>query len=351
MATALRITMVLATGGQGWGGMEKHTAELAHELSRQGCRVDVIAHPLYAGQFPASIQFHPMPMQLGRKNPWLRFRLRRLLRRRAPDICHAQGNKAAQLIARCSPATALTVGTVHGIKSSHSDFTRLDGVIAVSQSIFDVLEHGNKTLIYNGIAPPAQASSGADTLPAGAARPLAVAIGRLEPVKGFVTLLEAWVQLTTPGHLLIIGEGSQRAQLSRRISELELGSGVTLAGHRDDIAACLSQADLCIISSEREGFSYVLIEALQAGCPVISTPVGGPLELLPQDCLAVDTTAAALSILIQRHLPHAAELCRQQGVLMTRVRSEFTLETMATKTLAFYQHLSSRTKQGINPSE
>jgi glycosyltransferase involved in cell wall biosynthesis len=84
------------------------------------------------------------------------------------------------------------------------------------------------------------------------------------------------------GHLLIAGDGPERTRLETRAR----GKPVTLAGHRPDVRSFMGAADLMVFSSEREGLSYALAEALLARLPVVSTPVPGAEELLPTCHLA-----------------------------------------------------------------
>ena len=340
---ALRIAFLLGTSGKTWGGMEQHTLDLARSLAARGHNVHLLAHPQYRARANAdSLTFHPQPMNLGRNNPWLRYRIRRTLRRLQADVCHAQGNKAAALLslARRSSRHSLCVGTVHGIKSSHRAFDRLDGVIAVSQSILATLTHPRKTCIYNGLTDqPGPISTGAPDIETDV-RPLVVAIGRLEPVKGFDNLLRAWQQAGQPGHLVIIGGGSQSKHLNSLRQTLALQGSVTLTGQRDDVAGWLGQADACVISSHREGFPYVLVEALHAQCPVLATPVGGPAELLPPASLAADTSTAALAQLLRVQLTELTALRNSQRPAFDFARTHLTIEAMTDHTEAFYRSLS-----------
>ncbi|MGO3297152.1 MAG: glycosyltransferase family 4 protein, partial [Marinobacter sp.] len=114
----LTVAQLIATPGGNWGGMEKHTADLVEELVRRGHKVHVLAHPDYRNWFSPEVTFHPLPTQWGRRNPLLKLRLRRTLRKLSPDVLHAQGNKAAALISGMGTQGSITVGTIHGTKSS-----------------------------------------------------------------------------------------------------------------------------------------------------------------------------------------------------------------------------------------
>src|SRR5690606_41649360 len=115
--------------------MEKHCTELAQELAELGHDVHVLAHSTYQDKFPEPVRFHPCPMTPGRRNPWLRWKLRRTLQHIRPNIVHAHGTKAATLAALTKRPHWQTTATVRGTKSNVGPFTSVDKVNAVSQTI------------------------------------------------------------------------------------------------------------------------------------------------------------------------------------------------------------------------
>ena len=328
--------MIIGTPGDSWGGMETHCSDLAAELVELGHEVHVLAHKDYHDDFAASVHFHRCPMALGRKNPWLRWKVSRTLSSIRPDVVHAHGNKAATLAVRTKQRSWQTVGTIHGTKSNIRIFSDLDKVIAVSQSIFNQLQNPNRYLIYNGVKRPASIQQ---------AYPLkgsvkVVSAGRLEPVKGFEKLIRAWKETNRsfPGaHLTIFGEGSQKSQLCEITKSGALAESVTIAGYYADIGATLTDADLLVISSEREGFPYILAEALVAKCPVVSTPVSGCRELLPETALAKDHSVKAISELLSSGLEDIDAVRASQQELFDYAQSHLTIHAMTTATLATYQ--------------
>ncbi|WP_166258915.1 glycosyltransferase [Marinobacter salicampi] len=338
MPAPLRILLVLATPGTGWGGMETHTSVLAEGLARAGKEVHVAAHPAYRDRFNPAIRFHGLPMNLGRRNPWLRFRLRQLLKTVQPDICHAQGNKAAQLLSSHRRGH-VRAGTVHGTKSSHRNFRSLEGVIAVSQQIHASLDHRRKALIHNGLPFVAPALGRPAAMPG--TRPVVVTAGRLETVKGFDNLLRAWAQVSGPGQLVILGEGSQRQRLEQLRHDLGIEGSVSLPGYCENVRDWLAHADACIISSQREGFPFLLVEALLAGCPLLATPVSGVTEFLPAACLARDSSAPALAELLAAHLGDLEALGQNQSEAFARAERLLTSDAMIRGTLDFYRSLLS----------
>ena len=115
-------------------------------------------------------------------------------------------------------------------------------------------------------------------------RPLSIlAAGRLVSAKGFDTMLETAALLRDRGmefHLTICGEGPLRPDLEAQIERLQIGQFVTLAGYCADLAARMRQSDLFVLSSRREGFGNVIVEAMHEGCPVIASTLPGPLALI-----------------------------------------------------------------------
>ncbi|TYC60392.1 glycosyltransferase [Marinobacter sp. BW6] len=337
--TKLTIALLVATPGTTWGGMEKHTADLAGALDERGHSVHVLGHKTYRDRFPAGVHFHPLPVQLGRRNLWLQLALRRRLREISPDIVHAQGNKAAQLTGKTEKLARVLIGTVHGTKSSHKAFDRLDEIIAVSPRILATLRHPRKHLIYNGVNSKSQRMTTDDgpELPSGVTN--VIAVGRLESVKGFDALIRAWSMLGDSAyrcHLTIFGEGSQRPQLEQLIRQLALEHSVTLAGFKENLASVYDTAELTVISSEREGFPYVLAESLIHGCPVISTPVSGPRDLLPTSSLTPGHRDRDLADLMTRALADLETLKKSQQSAVAFARETLTVKAMAEQTEALY---------------
>ncbi|WP_203143858.1 glycosyltransferase family 4 protein [Marinobacter mangrovi] len=339
----LRIALILATPGTTWGGMETHTLDLAHSLAQRGHEVHVLADARYHDRFIPFAHFHPIPVHFSRRHPWLGLRLRRILARLQPDICHAQGNKAIQLLAgvkrRQGNREACYVGTVHGTKSAHRGLERLDGVIAVSDELAADLVHPRVRVIFNGIDPqPPQEETG---LPIPDASPLVVAAGRLEPVKGFNRLIEAWSTAHSgSAQLVILGEGRERPRLEALIRDSGQTGTIHLPGYESNVAGWLARADACVISSEREGFPYIMVEALLNRCPVLATPVSGVAHFLPSSCIAASTATGDLASLLQKNLANASTLQRRQHASFELARQTLTLEAMTDKTLAVYAELT-----------
>jgi glycosyltransferase involved in cell wall biosynthesis len=122
-------------------------------------------------------------------------------------------------------------------------------------------------------------------------------VGRLEPQKNPLLLVQAFAALNNPRtHLIMLGEGSLREQLAAYIREHGLERCVHLLGKRNEVPECLAASDVFVLSSNWEGNPLAVMEAMAAGLPVVGTAVGGVPELVesgrqgilvpPGDCAA-----------------------------------------------------------------
>ena len=108
-----------------------------------------------------------------------------------------------------------------------------------------------------------------------------ISIGRLIFQKGYDVLIESMTKISLPVKLIIIGEGEERDNLEKKISEYNSKDNIMLAGFQYDIANWLTKADLFVLSSRWEGFGHVIIEAMASGIPVLSTNCPhGPKDII-----------------------------------------------------------------------
>lgn len=114
-------------------------------------------------------------------------------------------------------------------------------------------------------------------------------------------------QKGVPVKLLLLGEGSERDTLEKQISEMGLSDHVFLAGNREPIIPYLSAADLYVSASLSEGLPFNVMEAMDAGLPILASDTKGQSDLLSayEGCLyPLDDEAAfcnALFPLIKSH--------------------------------------------------
>ncbi len=142
-------------------------------------------------------------------------------------------------------------------------------------------------MIYNGLDLPTLLSKAQQPVEEEWLRnksaPVIVACGRLTQVKAQDTLLRAFAGLrrTMPARLVILGEGEEHDALLSLAQELGVAEHVLLPGVVDNPIAWFAESDLFVLSSRSEGLSLVLLEALVAGVPIVSTDCpSGPREVL-----------------------------------------------------------------------
>lgn len=108
-------------------------------------------------------------------------------------------------------------------------------------------------------------------------------VGRLEPVKNPLALLEAVALVVNNGHnveLSIVGDGSQKQLLIDRASELKISNRVIIHGFQDEPDRYVRQCHVYVQPSISEGFGLALVEAMGCAVPVIATAVGGAPEII-----------------------------------------------------------------------
>ncbi|HVF13216.1 MAG TPA: glycosyltransferase family 4 protein [Acidimicrobiales bacterium] len=130
--------------------------------------------------------------------------------------------------------------------------------------------------------------------------PVVGTVTRLCRQKDPETLLRAHrrvVDHRPDAHLVVVGDGPLRAEVEAMVDDLRLRPHVTLLGPRSDVAALLPGFDVFVLSSRWEGLPRVIVEAMAAGVPVVSTEVGGISEAIEDQesgLLAPAGDAAAL---------------------------------------------------------
>jgi glycosyltransferase involved in cell wall biosynthesis len=168
-------------------------------------------------------------------------------------------------------------------------------------------------------------------------------IGRLVPAKGHSVLIDAFARVcqAAPGaELSIYGYGALYDELSAQIARLGLEGRVRLQGRTDDPPATLQDLDVFVFSSVNEGLPLVILEALAAGLPIVSTDVGGIPEVLSKEsawlCPPGDADALAAAMLEAV----ASSDLRERGEAARRLAAaSYGLDRMAARYEDLYRRL------------
>ena len=141
---------------------------------------------------------------------------------------------------------------------------------------YAVVPSGVPTQALRASAPPRAEARARLGLPADAF--VIAGVGRLVPIKGFDLLVAALADVAArvpDTHVLLIGEGADRAALEARAAALGVADRLHITGSVTDVMARLAGADVLAAPSRNEGMGRVLVEAMALGLPVVGARVGG----------------------------------------------------------------------------
>ncbi|MEJ7891207.1 MAG: glycosyltransferase [Solirubrobacteraceae bacterium] len=173
--------------------------------------------------------------------------------------------------------------------------------------------------------------------------PVAASVMQMRRQKRLDVMVDAFAHtlaILPAARLLIVGAGPEHSALTAHIKRSGLGSAISLLGCREDVDSVWKAADALLLSSDFEGTSLSVLEAMAAGVPVVSTDIGG----MP------DITDEASAILVPRRDPEAlgaalarvlgdADLRSSMGIAAARLARRFTGDAHARRCTALYESL------------
>ncbi len=345
--------ILLVTNGLRYGGAERVVEALAVDLTARGDTVKVIA-TTRDGPIGESLRergIHTSVLHIGSQvDARVPMKLALVAREFRPDVVHS--HLAVADIATAGAAATLRrcrfVSTVHNPGVQLDRFKKtlwrralraFDVVTAVSERVRATLDAELNPIVLRPSLVEASDTplSRADArrrlgLPLDA--PVVMAVGRLDPIKGFDVLADAAQRIADRGvRFVVIGDGEERVRLE--------GTKLELLGARDDAADVLTAADIVVCPSRSEGFPQIPIHAMAVRRPVVASDVGGMGEivvhgetgtLVPPE--TPEVLAAAIGELLDA--PERASEMGAAGADRLAVEG-FTRSAMVLRTRALYE--------------
>jgi glycosyltransferase involved in cell wall biosynthesis len=289
----------------GNGGLDRVAILLANGMARRGISTELwltkatgpVAHLIAAD---VKVRMVPSPRFGGRG---IRLFLQipavaRMIRQHQPKAIFSAGNQTnlslaiAKKIAGDSPTKILQKITNPVLRPSFGKWTKIYrtwrfgltarlGDLSLTLSAADAEKYaeiyphaaGKFHSVPNPYVTPEMLSSGEMRKPrdpATATRLLAV--GRIAPQKGYLTLLSALALIADrPWSMTILGDGPLVEDVKRRAKKLGLIERIKFVGFVADVTPYFAQSDILVLSSQWEGFPAVPIEAMATGCAVVAT--------------------------------------------------------------------------------
>jgi len=232
----------------------------------------------------------------------------RAVRAFRPDVIHTHYERSARW------ATRLPLG-IPVIATNHCGydpaFARCAGLICLTQAqLPDVPAgfRGQRFHIGNWVLPhPAPSPERVETLRAGLGigpdEYVVGSVARLDPEKGHAGLIDAFIAAELPNaRLVIVGNGGQEEALRARAAPA--GNRILFAGFRPDVRDLYRTFDVFVLNSTVEQFVLAVLEALDAGLPVIATASEGVREIAgrtPLRLIPIGDTGALVAALQAAH--------------------------------------------------
>ena len=284
-------------------------------------------------------------------------RLRRELRRAAPDIVHTH-------LVHADVYGAATAGKATVVSTKHNDdpfrlgpfrhierlcTRRARRVICITDALarFNIDRVGlparKVSVVHYGLddLPAAWGPPGGPTLPPRAR--VLLAVSRLEEQKGLDVAIDALARVRErhpDAVLVVLGLGSQERALEDLAAAHGISDAVHLAGSVGDVTDWLRRAELLVHPARWEGFGLALLEAMLAGLPIVASEVSSIPEIVVDGSTGVlvpPDDVAALTEAIGSLLDEPARARALGAAGLERARNSFSVAAMTERTLAVYR--------------
>ncbi len=175
--------------------------------------------------------------------------------------------------------------------------------------------------------------------------PVVGTVARLNSIKNQAMLIRAFARArrsVADAHLLMVGDGDERANLQQLAHSHQVGEAVHFTGEQTDVPHWLACMNVFALSSLSEGMPMTLLEAMAAGLPILTTDVGGINEMLHRDTEALMTDRddeAGFAKALTRLLTDVDVRQRLGRSGRARLERDFSLDVIGERYLAIYRQM------------
>ena len=169
-----------------------------------------------------------------------------------------------------------------------------------------------------------------------------VAVGRLTNQKNHKFLLRAFAQFSRcekDYQLILYGQGELQAELEELARKLDIDEKVVFAGFKSDILECIKKSAMYVLSSDYEGISNSLLEAMALGIPVISTdcPIGGSRTCIQNNVNGILVECGNIQEMVaaMKKIASEPEFAERMGRQAIKVQERFAIEKIAKSWVKF----------------
>jgi glycosyltransferase involved in cell wall biosynthesis len=182
-----------------------------------------------------------------------------------------------------------------------------------------------------------------------------VVVANLRPEKGHEVLIDAAVhvlQRFPDASFEIVGGGPELEPLLAHAAARGVRHAFTFLGHRDDVPARLADADIFVLPSRSEAFPNAVLEAMATGLPIVTSGVGGMLELVDDGrtgLLVPPAEPLALADGVCRLMADATLASRLGRAARDEARTRYSFDRMVAAFECIY--LTELTRRGVLATE
>jgi glycosyltransferase involved in cell wall biosynthesis len=349
----------------GWGGQEIRILEESKGMIERGHDVVILCPPDARIRDEAIRRSIPVvALPIGHKRPAGMMALRRWLKAHPSDIINSHSSTDSWLAAlagrtlRRPPALIRTRHISAAIPRNAASRWLYNGavrhIVTTGEALRRQLIEGTGvapdrvTSVPTGIDPdrfsPGDKRAARLALGIDVDGPVLGIVATLRSWKGHLYLLEAFAALDRPdATLLIVGEGPMREPIAAKIAELGLAKRVRLVGQQDRPEDWLRAFDVfCLPSYANEGVPQAVLQAMLAGLPIVTTPVGAILEAVSDGTTALvvpPRDAPALTAAMARLIADPELAGRLGSAARTAACERFSREAMLDRMEQVFRHV------------